>query len=255
MILDGKIASQTIYAQLRQSIVHIPINMRPHLAVVLVGENPASLAYIRAKQKRAEEIGMRFSLFRFPHDVSEKELLMQVTSISENSDIHGLIVQAPLPQHIDGFRLTENIHPAKDVDGFSRTQIGNMFLGHDGLWSCTPKGIFTLMHHYGISVEGKRVAILGRSNIVGKPLALMMINAGATVTSCNSKTPNIEHITRDADIVIVAIGKPKFLTKDMVRKESIVIDVGSNLQNDGSFCGDADFDHLHNFVHAISPSP
>ncbi len=172
-----------------------------------------------------------------------------------DTNIHGIIVQAPLPSHIDAFRIVECIPEEKDVDGFTRAQIGNVFLGHDGLWSCTPKGIITLLDTYDIELTGKKVAIVGRSNIVGKPLALMLINRGATVTSCNSHTKNIAEITKNADIVMVAIGKPKWLTRDMVHADSIVIDVGSNLLADGSFVGDADFNDLNKFVKAITPAP
>lgn len=147
------------------------------LAVVLVGDNPASLAYIRMKEKRAREVGMGFGLYRFDPNISQTELEEEVRSLSRDDRIHGIIVQAPLPAHIDRYAVTECIEASKDVDGFTRTQIGNMFLGHDGLWSCTPKGIMTLLHHYQIDVRGKHVVVLGRSNIVGKPMALMLINA------------------------------------------------------------------------------
>lgn len=178
------------------------------LAVVLVGENPASLAYIRMKEKRAREVGMGFGLYKFPITITQTELEEEVRTLSRDERIHGIIVQAPLPSHIDRYTVTECIDPRKDVDGFTKTQIGNMFLGHDGLWSCTPKGIMTLLSHYDIDVAGKDVVIIGRSNIVGKPMALMMINAGATVTSCNSSTSNLSEKTKNADIVIVAAGSP-----------------------------------------------
>ena len=147
------------------------------LAVVLVGNNPSSEAYIRMKEKRAREIGMAFGLYRYPVTISQEELESEIQRLSRDERIHGLIVQAPLPTHIDRYAVTECIAPAKDVDGFTRTQIGNMFLGHDGLWSCTPKGVMTMLAHADIDVVGKRVAVIGRSNIVGKPMALMLINA------------------------------------------------------------------------------
>ena len=178
------------------------------LAVVLVGENPASLAYIRMKEKRAREVGMGFGLYKFPITITQSELEEEVRTLSRDERIHGIIVQAPLPSHIDRYTVTECIDPRKDVDGFTKNQIGNMFLGHDGLWSCTPKGIMTLLSHYQIDVAGKDVVIIGRSNIVGKPMALMMINAGATVITCNSSTSNLSEKTKNADIVIVAAGSP-----------------------------------------------
>jgi methylenetetrahydrofolate dehydrogenase (NADP+)/methenyltetrahydrofolate cyclohydrolase len=147
------------------------------LAVVLVGNNPSSEAYIRMKEKRAREVGMSFGLYKFPSDIDQKSLEQEVRNLSKNEKIHGIIVQAPLPGHIDRYAVTECIDGEKDVDGFTRTQIGNMFLGHNGLWSCTPKGIMTLLSHYDIDVLGKKVVVIGRSNIVGKPMALMLINA------------------------------------------------------------------------------
>lgn len=178
------------------------------LAVILVGENPASLAYIRMKEKRAREVGMSFGLYRYAEPITQETLEAEVRNFSQNDRIHGIIVQAPLPTHIDRYAVTECIDPMKDVDGFTKTQIGNMFLGHPGLWSCTPKGIITLLKHYNIEVKGRNITIIGRSNIVGKPMALMLINAGATVTSCNSSTQNLTDITRAADIIIVAMGCP-----------------------------------------------
>lgn len=224
------------------------------LAVVLVGENPASLAYIRMKEKRAREVGMGFGLYKFPVTISQIELEEEVRRLSRDERIHGIIVQAPLPSHIDRYAVTECIDSTKDVDGFTRTQIGNMFLGHDGLWSCTPKGIMTLLRHYDIDVAGKNVVVVGRSNIVGKPMALMLINAGATVISCNSSTKNLGEKTRNADILIVATGSPGLITRDMVNEQSIIIDVGNTFEG-GVAHGDTDFDDLKDYVKAITPTP
>jgi methylenetetrahydrofolate dehydrogenase (NADP+)/methenyltetrahydrofolate cyclohydrolase len=197
------------------------------LAVVLVGDNPASLSYIRMKEKRAREVGMGFGLYKFPITITQTELETAVRELSEDDRIHGIIVQAPLPAHIDRYAVTECIAAHKDVDGFTRTQIGNMFLGHDGLWSCTPKGIMTMLTYYHIDVASQNVVVIGRSNIVGKPMTLMLVNAGATVTSCNSATRDLSEITKKADIIIVAAGSPGLLTREMVTEKSIVIDVGS----------------------------
>lgn len=153
------------------------MNEKPMLAVVLVGHNPSSEVYIRMKERRAREVGMNFGLYRYDEDISQEQLEEEVRSLSANERIHGIIIQAPLPRHIDRYAVTECIDPEKDVDGFTKTQIGNMFLGHDGLWSCTPKGIMTLLKYYQIDVVGKNITIIGRSNIVGKPMALMLINA------------------------------------------------------------------------------
>lgn len=255
MILDGRIVASQILENIKNQITYSPTgNDKPMLAVVLVGNNEASLAYIRMKEKRAREVGMGFGLYRFDADISQDELESEVRRLSVDERIHGLIVQAPLPAHIDRYAVIECIDPEKDVDGFTKTQIGNMYLGHDGLWCCTPKGIMTLLKYYKIDIEGKNVVIIGRSNIVGKPMALMLINAGATVISCNSGTKNLTEITKKADIVIVAAGHPGLLTKDMVSEKSVVIDVGSTFV-DGVARGDTDFEDLKDTIMAITPTP
>ena len=255
MILDGRIVASQILENIKNQITYSPTgNDKPMLAVVLVGNNEASLAYIRMKEKRAREVGMGFGLYRFDADISQDELESEVRRLSVDERIHGLIVQAPLPAHIDRYAVIECIDPEKDVDGFTKTQIGNMYLGHDGLWCCTPKGIMTLLKYYKIDIEGKNVVIIGRSNIVGKPMALMLINAGATVISCNSGTKNLTEITKKADIVIMAAGHPGLLTKDMVSEKSVVIDVGSTFI-DGVARGDTDFEDLKDTIMAITPTP
>lgn len=259
MILNGRQIAQKILENLEIEIAEFfeenPKKPLPVMAVVLVGNNPASLAYIKMKKKRCEEVGMNFLLKKFDKNISQNELETEVQKLANNPQVTGLIVQSPLPNHLDMEKILEFIPENKDIDGFTRSQIGNIFLGKNKLASCTPAGIMALLQENNIKIAGKNVAILGRSNIVGKPMALMMINAGATVTICNSKTKNLSNFTKNADIIIVAIGKPKFLSKDMVSKKAIIIDVGSNLLEDGTFCGDADFDNLVDFVAAISPSP
>lgn len=255
MILDWRIVAATILENIKNQITYSPTRAdKPMLAVVLVWENESSLAYIRMKEKRAREVGMGFGLYKFPKSISQEELEEAVRKLSGDERIHGLIVQAPLPSHIDRYAVTEYIDPRKDVDGFTKTQIGNMFLGHDGLWCCTPKGIMTLLKYYQIDVSGKNVVVIGRSNIVGKPMALMLTNAWATVTSCNSATSNLKEKTLNADIVIVAAGHPWLLTKDMVHEKSIVIDVGSTFV-DGVARGDTDFEDLKDTIMAITPTP
>lgn len=254
MILDGRLVAASILDTIKSQITYSETGKKPMLAVVLVGEDPASLAYIRMKEKRAREVGMHFGLYRFPVTIDQTTLEAEVRTLSANENIHGIIVQAPLPDHIDRYAVTECIDPQKDVDGFTKTQIGNMFLAHDGLWSCTPKGIMTLLRHYHIDVAGKKVVVIGRSNIVGKPMALMLINAGATVTSCNSSTKNLGQYTIAADIIITAVGKPGLITRDMVQEQSIIIDVGSTFI-DGVGHGDADFENLKDIVRAITPVP
>lgn len=255
MILDWKLVSKKILADITEEISHISPDNPPTLAVILVGDNPASLAYIRMKQKRAEEVGMNFILKKFDTSITEASLKQEISILWADTSVSGIIVQMPLPKHINEVHIIETIPPEKDVDGFSKSQIGNMFLGSPGLYSCTPQGIMKLLEYYNIGLTGKKVTILGRSNIVGKPLSILMINAGATVTICNSKTQDIASHTRNSDIVVVAIGKEKFLTRDMVSENAIIIDVGSNRQENGTFCGDADYENLVSFVQSITPSP
>ena len=255
MILDWRAVAATILENIKNQITYSPTwSDKPMLAVVLVGENPASLAYIRMKEKRAREVGMGFGLYRFPVTISQVDLEEEVKKLSRDDRVHGIIVQAPLPTNIDRYTVTECIDPRKDVDWFTKTQIGNMFLGHDGLWSCTPKGIMTLLRHYNIEVAGKNVVVIWRSNIVGKPMSLMLINAWATVISCNSHTANLHEKTKSADIIIVAAGHPGLLKRDMVHEKSVVIDVGSTFI-DGIARGDSDFDDLRDTIMAITPTP
>lgn len=259
MIIDWKKASQELLLEVESEMADFfdtnKKNPLPTLAVILVGNNPASLAYIKMKKKRAEQVGMNFFLKKLDNNITQEELENEVKKLSQEKNISGIIVQMPLPQHIDSDKIIDCIPEEKDVDGFTKSQIGNMFLGKKWLYSCTPKGILTLLQSNNIDIVWKNIAVIGRSNIVGKPMSLLLLNAGATVTTCHSKTKNISEITQKSDIIIVAVGKPKFLTKDMVSENSIIIDVGSNLDENGKFCGDADFENLENFVQAISPSP
>ncbi len=254
MILDWRLVASTILENIRHEITHSETHDRPMLAVVLVWENPASLSYIRMKEKRAREVGMGFWLYRYETTITQDELEDAVRELSENEKIHGIIVQSPLPSHIDPYAVIDCIDPNKDVDGFTRAQIGNMFLGHDGLWSCTPKGVMTMLKYYDIDVKWKNIAVIGRSNIVWKPMTLMLVNAGATVTSCNSSTKKLAEITKKSDIIIVATGKPGLLTKDMVTPQAIVVDVGCTFV-DWVACWDTNYVDLKDYVAAISPVP
>lgn len=252
-ILNGRTIATSIHEYIKKKVEESPI--KPHLTVILVGSNPASESYIRMKKRACENVGMLFSLISFPENVTEKELLMAIRKLNQDTHTHGILVQAPLPEHIVYRDIVEAIDPRKDVDGFTRTNIGNLFLGDDsGLVSCTPKGIKRLLDAYRIPLEGKHIVILGRSNIVGKPLALIAINSGATVTICNSKTKNLGDITRTADILIVAIGKPWFITHDMISPGTIVLDVGCTFVN-GYAKGDVDFDRVCTIAESVSPVP
>jgi methylenetetrahydrofolate dehydrogenase (NADP+) / methenyltetrahydrofolate cyclohydrolase len=251
MILDGRIVAASVYEELKQRIARLVVP--PKLVVFLVGDDPASIAYIGQKKKYSAKIGMDFELVRLSADTPESALLARLDEKNSDPSVSGIIVQTPLPRHIDTERVIAHIAPAKDVDGFTPASLGELFLGRDNFTSCTPKGVMRLLEYYDISPSGKRVAILGRSNIVGKPLAVLMINAGATVTSCNSKTRDIARITLDADIVVLAMGQPKFLTRDMVREGAVIVDVGFK-KVDGIISGDADYDALES-VTDITPVP
>lgn len=241
MILNGKLIAEQIFAEILEQIAKLP--KPPKLAVVLVGDNPASLSYIRQKRKAAERLGMDFELFSFEASISEQELVAAIQGLNNNPDITGFIVQLPLPAHIPTNAIIAAIDPEKDVDGFTAENIGRLFLGTADLISCTPRGIMELLNRSDMDVRGKSVTIIGRSNIVGKPLSLLMINAGATVTVCNSQTKDIGHYTRNSDIVVVATGQPKLLTLDMVKPGTVVIDVGFSVV-DGKISGDADYEAI-----------
>jgi len=241
MIFDGKFIAEQIFAELTEQIAELP--KPPKLGVVLVGDNPASLSYIRQKRRAAERVGIDFELFSFDISVSERELITAIQGLNTNPDITGFIVQLPLPKHINTTAIIETIAPHKDVDGFTAENIGRLFLGTADLISCTPRGVMELLARSDINVRGKSVTIIGRSNIVGKPLSLLMINAGATVTVCNSQTRDIGQYTRNSDIVVVATGQPKLLKLDMVRSGTVVIDVGFSVV-DGKISGDADYEAI-----------
>lgn len=253
MILDWRMVAASIHEYIRKKITDT--NSSPHLSVILVWENPASESYIRMKERACKAVGIRFSLFRFPALADESSVLAKIREINENPDIHGIIVQSPLPSHFVYRDIVETISPMKDVDGFTRTNIGNLFLW-DSNWlvSCTPKGIKKLLEAYKITMEGKRVVIIGRSNIVGKPMNLIALNAWATVTSCNSRTRNLKEITKTADILIVATGRIGLITQDMVWPETVIVDVGCTFMN-GRAIWDVDFETLKESVSAISPVP
>lgn len=253
MILDWRSIAASIHAYIAKKVAESA--NKPHLWVILVWENPASRQYIRMKQKACENAGILFSLVEFPEDIEEEVLIAKIREMNDNVGIHGILVQAPLPSHIVYRDIVEVIDPRKDVDGFTRTNIGNLFLGDiDGLVSCTPKGIKKLLDGYKISLEGKHVVIVGRSNIVGKPMSLITINAWATVTICNSKTENLKEITKTADILIVAVGKPNLINREYIQPGAVVVDVGCTYVN-GKAYGDVHLDDVQDIVSAISPVP
>lgn len=258
MILDGKMIAQKIKDELKEKIEKMKENNQraPGLAVIQVGENPASKIYVNSKVKQCSEVGINSKTFIYPETISEQELLDKIGELNSDNTIDGILVQLPLPVHINEMKVIDKIALNKDVDGFKPENIGLLLLNRDEAFiSCTPAGIMRLFQEYNIELEGKEVVIIGRSNIVGKPMSSLLINAGATVTICNSKTKKLEEKTKGADIVIVAVGKPKLLTQDMVKEGVIVVDVGINRDENNKICGDTDFENLYSKTSYITPVP
>ncbi|MFX3622597.1 MAG: bifunctional methylenetetrahydrofolate dehydrogenase/methenyltetrahydrofolate cyclohydrolase FolD [Ectobacillus sp.] len=227
----------------------------PGLAVVLVGDNPASLSYVKGKKKASEEAGMYFELIEFPDTVAEERVLQEIDRLNKDEKIHGFLVQLPLPKHIKEEAVIEAISPEKDVDGFHPINIGKMMIGQETLLPCTPHGIIELVKEMQIEISGKHVVVVGRSNIVGKPVGQLFLNEDATVTYCHSKTKNLKEITKLADILVVAVGRAKFITADYVKKDAVVIDVGVNRLETGKLCGDVDFEDVLGTASYITPVP
>ncbi|WP_042355095.1 bifunctional methylenetetrahydrofolate dehydrogenase/methenyltetrahydrofolate cyclohydrolase FolD [Bacillus rubiinfantis] len=255
-IINGK----EIAAKKRLEIAKMVENLKendivPGLAVILVGNNAASRTYVTNKQKACQELGMNSLLIELPEAVSEKELLGKIIELNDNPKFHGILVQLPLPKHIDEKKVIETISPLKDVDGFHPVNIGRMMIGQDGFLPCTPFGIMILLEETGISVAGKHVVIVGRSNIVGKPLGQLMLNQHATVTYCHSKTKDLKLHTSQADILIAAVGIPNFIKAEDVKEGAVVIDVGINRNESGKLCGDVDFAEVSQKAGFITPVP
>ncbi|RUA08052.1 MAG: bifunctional methylenetetrahydrofolate dehydrogenase/methenyltetrahydrofolate cyclohydrolase FolD [Fusobacteria bacterium] len=256
-LIDGKRISSEIKEELKKEVEEIvKIGERaPGLAVVIVGENPASKVYVRSKVRTCESLGLYSEKYTLEEDVTEEELLKLIEKLNEKEAIDGILVQLPLPKHIDEDKVIEAIAPNKDVDGFSPVNLGKLITGKCEFNPCTPYGIMELLKRYEIELSGKDVVIVGRSNIVGKPLSIMMTNESATVTLCHSRTKDIKAKTLEADIVVVAVGIEKFLKEDMVKEGSIVIDVGINRDSNGKLCGDVDFDQVSKKTKLITPVP
>lgn len=252
MILDGKGLSEQRLAQLKEEIK--AGGFSPRLATVLVGEDPGSQLYVRMKHKACEEIGIRSMNVTLPADTTTGDLLDRLKNLNEDPDIDGILVQLPLPAHIDTHRVLESINPEKDADGFHPRNMGLLLDGLPGLRPCTPKGIMTILDAYRIPVAGKHAVVIGRSVDVGKPIALLLLMADATVTICHSKTQDLASITRQADILIAAAGKAHMVTADMVKQGAVVIDVGTNRVN-GKLLGDVDFENVSRVAGAITPVP
>lgn len=249
VVIDGKGLSERIINNLKDN------NISPTLAVILVGNNPASEIYVRNKEKSCEKAGIISKLFKYDEDIQEKELLEKICQLNNDDSIDAILVQLPLPEHIDENKITKAILPEKDVDGFTPVNIGLLASGlKPYAYPCTPKGIMTILKEYNINPDGKHAVVVGRSNIVGKPLSIMLLNANATVTTCHSHTKNLKDITKTADILVAAVGKPKFITAEMVKEGAVVIDVGIS-RIDGKLCGDVDFENVSGKTSFITPVP
>ena len=225
------------------------------LAVVIVGDNPASRVYVNNKKKACEYVGFKSYEYALPETTTEDELLALVDKLNSNNKVNGILVQLPLPKHISEDKVIKRINPKKDVDAFHPENVGRIMTGDYAFLPCTPAGVMELIKESGIDVTGKECVILGRSNIVGKPQAMLLLHANGTVTICHSKTKNLKEVTKRADILVAAIGKEKFVTADMVKKGAVVIDVGINRMADGKLCGDVDFDAVKEVAGAITPVP
>ena len=255
-ILDGKELSKKIKKDIKNEVEILKENgIIPKLAVIMVGDNSASQVYVKNKSKACEKTGIEFEEFLFNENITEKELMEVIKKLNEDDSIHGILLQSPIPNHLDANKAFGMISPEKDVDGFHPINVGNLCIGKDCFISCTPYGIVKILEEYGIETEGKEAVILGRSNIVGKPMIQCMLNKNATVTVCHSKTKNIEEITKRADILIAAIGKAKFVKSDMVKDGATIIDVGINRLEDGTIVGDVDFENVSQKVNYITPVP
>lgn len=251
--IDGKQISAQIKDELKERVEKE--NIEVTLAVIQVGNDPASTVYVGNKKKACEYIGIRSLAYELPEETPEEELLQLIKELNDRDDVNGILVQLPLPAHMDEDKVIQTISPKKDVDGFHPQSVGALSIGQPGFVSCTPAGVIQLLKRTGVEIDGKECVIVGRSNIVGKPMALLMLRENATVTVCHSHTKDLKEVTKRADILIVAIGKPKFITKEYVKDGVVVIDVGIHRGADGKLCGDVDYDDVAPITHAITPVP
>ena len=252
-IIDGKKISAQVKDECRERVAAEGLDVT--LAVIQVGNDPASAVYVGNKKKACEYTGMHSLSYELPEETTEEELLALVEKLNQDEKVHGILVQLPLPRHIDEDKVIETISPKKDVDGFHPQSVGALSIGQPGFVSCTPAGVIQLLKRSGVEMDGRECVIVGRSNIVGKPMAMLMLRENATVTVCHSHTKDLKEVTKRADILIVAIGKPKFITREYVKEGAVVIDVGIHRNEEGKLCGDVDFDDVEPVVSAITPVP
>ena len=255
-IIDGKQLAKIIKSNLKQEVDLLKEKgIYPKLAVILVGDDAASKVYIKNKNKACEVTGIEFEEFLLPMDTKMEDLLDIIHNLNKREDVNGILLQSPLPEHLDINIAFREIAPEKDVDGFNPLNVGKLALGQDTFVACTPYGVMRMLDSYGIEIQGKNAVVIGRSNIVGKPLMQCLLSKNATVTVCHSKTQNIKEITKNADILIAALGKAKFVTEDMVKPGAVVIDVGINRTEEGKLLGDVDFEKVSEKVSYITPVP
>ncbi|EJV81104.1 bifunctional methylenetetrahydrofolate dehydrogenase/methenyltetrahydrofolate cyclohydrolase FolD [Bacillus mycoides] len=256
VIIKGNEVAEKKRAQLKEKVVKLKEQgIVPGLAVILVGEDPASRSYVKGKEKGCEQVGIYSELIELPETITEERLLAEIDRLNGDDRINGILVQLPLPKHIEEKAIIERISPEKDVDGFHPISVGRMMTGQDTFLPCTPHGILELVKETNLDISGKHVVVIGRSNIVGKPVGQLFLNENATVTYCHSKTQNIKELSKLADILIVAVGRPKMVTADYIKEGAVVIDVGVNRLETGKLCGDVDFDNVLDVAGYITPVP
>ena len=256
IIIDGKKISQEIKDELKEKVTALNAEGKQvALAVIQVGNDPASCVYVNNKKKACAYIGIESISYELPEETTESELLALVEKLNEDDSVHGILVQLPVPKHINADKIIKTISPKKDVDGFHPQNVGNLVIGEKGFVSCTPAGIIELLKRNNIEIAGKNCVVVGRSNIVGKPMALLMLRENATVTVAHSKTQNLKELCKTADILIVAIGKPQFITADYVKKGAVVIDVGIHRDENNKLCGDVAYAEVEPIASAITPVP
>ena len=255
-IIDGKKISQEIKDELKEKVTFLKAEgKKATLAVIQVGNDPASSVYVNNKKKACAYIGIESLSYELPEETTEQELLDLVERLNKDDAVHGILVQLPVPKHIDGDKIIQTISPKKDVDGFHPENVGNLVIGEKGFVSCTPAGIIQLLKRSNIEIAGKNCVVIGRSNIVGKPMALLMLRENATVTIAHSKTQNLKELCKTADILIVAIGKPQFITAEYVKEGAVIIDVGIHRDENNKLCGDVKYDEVEPLASAITPVP
>ncbi|MDY5577001.1 MAG: bifunctional methylenetetrahydrofolate dehydrogenase/methenyltetrahydrofolate cyclohydrolase FolD [Lachnospiraceae bacterium] len=255
-IIDGKRISQEIKDELKDKVAELKANdTNVTLAVIQVGNDPASSVYVGNKKKACAYIGIESLSYELPEETTEEELLKLIDELNQNQKVNGILVQLPLPKQIDEKKVIQTIAPEKDVDGFHEQNVGALCVGGKGFVSCTPLGVIELLKRSGIEIEGKNCVVLGRSNIVGKPMAMLLLRENGTVTVCHSRTKNLKEITKQADILVVAIGKPKFVDDTYIKEGAVVIDVGIHRNENNKLCGDVDFEKVAPHTSAITPVP